>query len=85
LFLFLSPISKGLTRRSDNGMNKHASNHTSNSATETVNDQLSKSVTWADVVKNGDDRGNALKRAATGQLATNRVFRETILSKQSSV
>ena len=75
----------GNTRRSGDGENEHASNHTGNSVTATVADQLPQSVTWADIVKTDDDRGHTLKCAATDRLATNRVFRETILSKQSSV
>jgi hypothetical protein len=69
------------TGRSDDGSEHRASKRNSNSAAVPAK---TTPVSWADVVKGaGSTKKN--ERVVNGHESKNRVFREIILSKQSSV
>jgi hypothetical protein len=72
-----------MPRQSGNATGESATYHTSGNTPVTVRTKKIASVSWADVVK-GVANTNVEKRVASSSKSTNKVFREIILSKQSS-
>jgi hypothetical protein len=69
--------------QSDDSTNDYESNHDYNSNRLTVATNERSSVSWADVVRKGVDATHSKERVVHSK-NKNKVFRESILSKQSS-
>ena len=76
-------MSVGNTERSDHGEIHRMSKHHSNSTTTIAGTGKTTSVSWADIVKRSAYGTTATEREANMK-TRNGVFREIILSKQSS-
>lgn len=74
----------GDTNRPGTGTSDYPSNHASDSTVKTVATVKKASVSWADVARGTSHRASN-ERAVCNQLAPNRMFRDTILTKQSSI
>ena len=74
----------GDTSRLGTGTSDYPSNHASDSTVKTVATVKKASVSWADVARGTSHRASN-ERAVCNQLAPNRMFRDTILTKQSSI
>ena len=74
----------GDTSRLGTGTSDYPNNHASDSTVKTVATVKNASVSWADVARGTSHRAPT-ERAVCDQLVPNRVFRDTILTKQSSI
>ena len=74
----------GDTNRLGTGTSNYPSNHASDSTVKTVATVKNASVSWADVARGTSHRAPT-ERAVCNQLVPNRVFCDTILTKQSSI
>jgi hypothetical protein len=77
--------SVGITRQSVDVAGENARDHTSGSTPVTVPARRIASVSWADVVKGVANTNVCIEERVASNKNTDKIFREIILSEQSSV